>query len=142
MIIKRKCSKDIKNLYSVIRNNDEIDIVAMIYAICTREADFKENEFCYTHQDIFYFYKRIKEIYGEEIKFQLLRFLEQMKTDFYLSYEDFKKQNFLIKEKNLIIEKEKNKIPQISNGFNSQFIVEKIFCFCEEEKERQNVRNK
>ena len=141
-MIKKKCSNEIKNLFSVVRNNDEFDIVGIIYSVLTKESDFcQEGDGSYTHKEVYCVYTRIKETYGEQIKFQLLRFLEYLKEKYFLKYEDFIKQKNIL-EHNLIIEKEKNKIPQISNGFNSQFIVEKIFCFCEEEKEKKNVRNK
>ena len=47
--------------------------------------------------------------------------------------QDFLKQKTIL-EDNLIIEKEKNKMPFVKNKFNSQFIVEEIFIFCEQEK--------
>ena len=135
-MIKKKCSNEIKNLYSVIRNNDEFDIVGIIYSVLTKESDFcKEGDGSYSHKEVFCVYTRIKETYGENIKFQLLRFLEYLKEKYFLKYEDLIKQKNIL-EHNLIIEKEKNKMPFVKNKFNSQFIVEEIFIFCEKEKRR------
>ena len=135
-MIKKKCSNEIKNLFSVVRNNDEFDIVGIIYSVLTKESDFcQEGDGSYTHKEVYCVYTRIKETYGEQIKFQLLRFLEYLKERYFLKHEDFLKQRTVL-EDNLIIEKEKNKMPFVKNKFNSQFIVEEIFIFCEQEKRR------
>ena len=135
-MIKKKCSNEIKNLFSVVRNNDEFDIVGIIYSVLTKESDFcQKGDGCYTHKEVYCVYTRIKETYGEQIKFQLLRFLEYLKEKYFLKHEDFLKQKTIL-EDNLIIEKEKNKMPFVKNKFNSQFIVEEIFIFCEQEKRR------
>ena len=135
-MIKKKCSNEIKNLFSVVRNNDEFDIVGIIYSVLTKESDFcQEGDGSYTHKEVYCVYTRIKETYGEQIKFQLLRFLEYLKEKYFLKCEDFLKQKTIL-EDNLIIEKEKNKMPFVKNKFNSQFIVEEIFIFCEQEKRR------
>ena len=135
-MIKKKCSNEIKNLFSVVRNNDEFDIVGIIYSVLTNESDFcQEGDGSYTHKEVYCVYTRIKETYGEQIKFQLLRFLEYLKERYFLKHEDFLKQRTVL-EDNLIIEKEKNKMPFVKNKFNSQFIVEEIFIFCEQEKRR------
>lgn len=134
-MIRKKCSGEIKNLYSVIRNNDEFDIIGIVYAVITKESDFcKPDDGCYTHKEVFYVYNRIKEIYGEEIKFQLLRFLDNLKNKYFISYEKYCEQNKTIFENNLIIEKEQNKMPFVKNNFNSQFIIEEMIIFCEKEK--------
>lgn len=136
MIKKKGCTGEIKNLFSIVRNNDEFDIIGIIYAVITKESDFcKKDDGSYTHKEIFYVYTRIEKTYGIHIKFQLLRFLEYLKQKCFLSNENFIKQKEIF-DNNLVIEKEKNKIPFVKNSFNSQFIIEQICIFCEMEKRR------
>ena len=40
MIKKKGCTGEIKNLFSIVRNNDEFDIIGIIYAVITKESDF------------------------------------------------------------------------------------------------------
>ena len=124
----------IKKLSSVIRNNDEFDLVGIIYSMVTQEPDHHIKD-GYTYQEILNVYKRIDKIYGTDIKIQLIKFVKYLEKKYFIDYDNFAKQNFIIKENNLIIEKRKKEIPFVSNKFNAQFITNEVLFFCETQQE-------
>ena len=136
---KIKC---VKTLSSIVRGNDEFDIVGLIYSMVTKEPDFKIDG-GYTYPEIFNAYNRIEKVYGIEVKRQLIQVINFLQNKYFLDYENFQKQDLKIFKNNLIIEKEKDKIPFINNKFNAQFVTNEIIEFCIFKKgEMKNVRNK